>query len=321
MKRDVKRLSIPDKLSGQRIDQVLPLLDQSLSRTFVRKLIDFGGVHLNGRRSRTCSLQVHSGDKVELFIDGLPFKPFVLNDNQVVYRDDYILIINKPAGIDCQPTPSRYKGTVYSALLSYLADPFQRHLKPAIGMVQRLDRDTSGLMVFSIHPRAHKNMTEQFASRTIEKIYLAIVAGQLDPEDGEMKSLLARNRATNLMKSVEKGGQEAITRYRTVTSSQVASIVEIELLTGRSHQIRAHFSEVGNPLLGDLRYGGSSTLAGSQISRQMLHASRLSFLHPINGNRVSFSLPLPDDMAYIAQLVSFRPETALFRNLCVNLHI
>ena len=304
MKRDVKRFSIPDKLSGQRIDQALSHLDHSLSRTFVRKLIDFGGVHLNGRRSRTCSLQVNSGDKVELFIDGLPFKPFVLDDNQVVYQDDYILVINKPAGIDCQPTPSRYKGTVYSALLNYLVNPYQRHQKPSIGMVQRLDRDTSGLMVFSIHPRAHKNMTAQFTSRTIEKIYLAVVSGQLDPEEGEIKSFLARNRATNLMKSVEKGGQEAITRYRTVTSSHPATIVEIELLTGRSHQIRAHFSEAGHPLLGDLRYGGPSTLDGRQIRRQMLHASRLAFLHPVNGKRVSFSLPLPDDMAYITQILA-----------------
>ena len=304
MKRSVKRLHIPEKLSGQRIDQVLPLLDQSLSSTFVRQLIDFGGVHLNGRRSQTCALQVTSGDKVELFIDGLPFEPFVLDDKQVVYRDDYILVINKPAGIDCQPTPSRYKGTIYSALLKYLADPYQRHLKPSIGMVQRLDRDTSGLMVFSIHPRAHKNMTAQFTSRTIEKIYLAIVAGQLDPEDGEIKSYLARNRASNLMKSVEKGGQEAITRYRTVSSTHAATVVEIELLTGRSHQIRAHLSEAGHSLLGDLRYGGLPTIDGRQISRQMLHASRLSFLHPVIGNRVTFSLPLPDDMAYIAQLLT-----------------
>lgn len=304
MKRDVKRFSIPDKLSGQRIDQALSHLDHSLSRTFVRKLIDFGGVHLNGRRSRTCSLQINSGDKIELFIDGLPFKPFVLDDNQVVYQDDYILVINKPAGIDCQPTPSRYKGTVYSALLNYLVNPYQRHQKPSIGMVQRLDRDTSGLMVFSIHPRAHKNMTAQFTSRTIEKFYLAIVAGQLAPEEGEIKSFLARNRATNLMKSVEKGGQEAITRYRTVTSSHAATIVEIELLTGRSHQIRAHFSEAGHPLLGDLRYGGPSTFDDRQIRRQMLHASRLAFLHPVNGSRVSFSLPLPDDMAYITQLLA-----------------
>ena len=172
MKHEVKRFIIPENLSGQRVDQALPLLDQSLSRTFVRKLIDFGGLHLNGRRSRTCSQMVNSGDKLELFIDGLPFKAFAIEDKHIVYRDDDILIINKPAGVDCQPTPSRFKGTIYSTLQNFLADPYRRDQKPSIGMVQRLDRDTSGLMVFSIHPRAHKNMTEQFSSRTIEKKYL-----------------------------------------------------------------------------------------------------------------------------------------------------
>ena len=171
-------------------------------------------------------------------------------------------------------------------------------------MVQRLDRDTSGLMIFSINPRAHKNMTEQFSSRTIEKNYLAIIAGQINPPEGEIKSLLARNRATNLMKSVAKGGQEAITRYRTVNSLDSVSMVEVELLTGRSHQIRVHFSEAGHPLLGDRRYGGPPTLNGSPVARQMLHASRSAFLHPITGNRCSFDLPLPDDMTRIAKLLA-----------------
>lgn len=304
MKREVKRFTISDELSGQRVDMALPLLDESLSRNFVRKVIEFGGAHLNGRRFRTSSKQLNCGDNLELFIDGLPFENFVLEDRHIIYRDEDILVIDKPSGIDCQPTPSRYSGTVYSALLNYLADPYRRHQKPSIGMVQRLDRDTSGLMVFTIHPRAHKNMTEQFSSRTIEKIYMAIVAGRLDPEKGEIRSLLARNRATNLMKSVAKGGQEAITRYRAITLSESASIVDVELLTGRSHQIRVHFSEAGYPLLGDLRYGGPAALDDCPITRQMLHSSRLSFLHPVSGNRVSFDLPIPDDMAYIAQLLA-----------------
>ncbi len=303
MKREVKRFTIPADLSGQRIDQALPQLDQRLSRTLVQKIIDFGGLHLNGRRHRTCSQQLSSGDKLELFIDGLPFNAFTLEDSHIIYRDDDILIINKPAGVDCQPTPSRFKGTIYSALQNFLTDPYRRQQKPSIGMVQRLDRDTSGLMVFSIHSRAHKNMTAQFVSRTIKKQYLAIVAGRIDPSEGEIRSLLARNRATNLMKSVEKGGQEAITRYLTVNSSELASLVEIELLTGRSHQIRVHFSEAGNPLLGDIRYGGPPALNGYQIARQMLHANRLSFLHPVTGSRVAFDLPLPDDMSYIAKML------------------
>ena len=303
MKREVKRFIVPDNLSDQRIDQVLPLLDTTLSRAFVRKILDIGGVHLNGRRHHKCSQRLNCGDKIELFIDGLPLQDFNIGDQHIVYQDDDILILNKPAGIDCQPTPSRFHGTIYSALLKYLADPYRRHQKPSIGMLQRLDRDTSGLMVFSIHPRSHKRMTEQFSARTIEKHYIAIVDGRLSPDEGEIRSMLARNRATNLMKSVEKGGQEAVTRYRAITLTESASIVDVELLTGRSHQIRAHFSEAGHPLLGDVRYSGPSKLGDSVIARQMLHANKLSFHHPVKGRRISFELAPPEDMNDITQLI------------------
>lgn len=303
MKRVVKRFIIPDDVSEQRIDQALPQLDKGLSRTFVRKVIDFGGAHVNGRRTRSCSQKIVHGDEIELFIDGLPYRPFALLDRHIVYQDEYILVVNKPAGIDSQPTPSRYKGTMYSALLDYLVDPYKRHLKPSIGMVQRLDRDTSGLMVFSVHQHAHKKMTAQFSSRAIEKKYLAIVQGRMHPEQGEMKSLLARNRATNLMKSVAKGGQEAITRFRTLHVAEQASLVEIELVTGRSHQIRVHFSESGHPLLGDVRYGGLSEFQGHEISRQLLHASALSFTHPVQNRQLIFEQELPEDMAFFARLI------------------
>lgn len=296
MKKDIKRFTIPESLSGQPIELALPKLDQSLSHDLVQNLFDFGSIHLNGRRCGERSRKVGLDEKIEIFIDGLPFEHFVIDESVIVYRDDNILVINKPAGIDCQPTPSRFMGTVYSALLSYLANPYRRDLKPSIGMLQRLDRDTSGLMVFSIHPRAHKSMSEQFTAHTINKKYVAIVAGRMEQQQGEFRSLLAKSRVFNRMKSVEKGGKEAITRYRVIRQSDAATLVDIDLLTGRSHQIRAHFSEAGHPLLGDLRYDGPATINGHQISRQMLHAGNLSFIHPVSRERVSFEASLPDDM-------------------------
>jgi 23S rRNA pseudouridine1911/1915/1917 synthase len=301
VQRIVKRFTIPESLSGHRIDLALSVMDQTLSADIVQNFFAFGGVHLNGRRCGDGARKVNCDDKIEIFIDGLPFEHFVLKDNLIVYRDDDILVINKPAGIDCQPTPSRYMGTVYSALLSYLENPYRRDLKPSIGMMQRLDRDTSGLMVFSIHPRAHKKMSEQFNARTIEKTYVAIVAGQMAEQEGKFRSFLAKSRVMNRMKSVERGGKEAITRYRVKNVSEAATMVEIDLLTGRSHQIRAHFSEAGHPLLGDLRYGGPITVNGCPVARQMLHASKLAFIHPANKTPVFFELPLPADMEQIAQ--------------------
>jgi 23S rRNA pseudouridine1911/1915/1917 synthase len=144
-------------------------------------------------------------------------------------------------------------------------------------------------------------MTEQFNARTIEKTYFAIVAGQMAEQEGEFRSFLAKSRVMNRMKSVEKGGKEAITRFRVKNVSEAATMVEIDLLTGRSHQIRAHFSEAGHPLLGDLRYGGPTTVNGCPVPRQMLHASKLAFIHPANKTPVVFDLPLPADMEQIAQ--------------------
>jgi len=301
MQRAVFRFTVSAPEANLRLDQFLPAVSDQLSRSFARRVIDFGGVHVNGKRTRNCSSAVQDGDQIEVFCDGLPLQPFTLTPEQIVFRDAYLMVLNKPAGIDCQPTPSRFKGTIYSALLDTLKNPFQPRQQPTIGMVQRLDRDTTGLLVFSIHPRAHKGLTQQFANRTVSKTYLAVVAGQIDPPSGEFRSLLAKNRATNLMKSVEKGGLEAVTRYRTLAVSDTASLVEIDLLTGRTHQIRAHFSEAGHPLMGDERYGGPINSCGHPVARQLLHAASLAFKHPLSGCPLEFTAPLPADMAFFVR--------------------
>ncbi len=297
MERGVYRFAPGESDNGLRLDQYLPAFCAPLSRTLARKLIDFGGVHVNGKRVRTCSLLVRSGDTVELYYDALPLEPFALSSDTIIFQDKHILVLDKPAGIDCQPTPSRFKGTIYAALLEWLVNPRQPRQKPPIGMVQRLDRDTSGVLIFSIHPNAHQGLTRQFTQRTVNKTYLALVAGRMLDAAGEFRSFLAKNRATNLMRSVEKGGQEAITRYRTLIAGEDASLVEVDLLTGRSHQIRVHFSEAGHPLLGDVRYGGSATWRGHTIARQMLHAARLALQHPVTGQVLDFEARVPADMA------------------------
>jgi 23S rRNA pseudouridine1911/1915/1917 synthase len=166
-------------------------------------------------------------------------------------------------------------------------------------MVQRLDLDTSGVMVFSIHKRAHKKMTEAFKGRDIDKTYWALVAGKPDKSEGHFSSMLAKRRSTNLMVSVKKGGKQAETLYRTLQSVERASLVEIELITGRSHQIRAHFSEAGLPLLGDKAYGGPETINGINVPRQMLHSRVLTFEHPVTGKKMAFTAPLPSDFSSI----------------------
>lgn len=279
-----------------RLDQLIPSRTEELSRTLLRKIVDLGGAHVAGRRVRRCSHPVVAGELVEVHLDGLPLQPYRLAEEDIVYRDKYLLAVAKPSGVESQPTPARYKGTLYEALLNYLRNPCRPHDRPALGMVQRLDRETSGIMVFSIHQRAHRRLTQIIAGREAKKSYLALVSGDLAEKQGEIRSLLARNRATNRVRSVPKGGKEAVTRYRVLAEFDGASLLEVDILTGRSHQIRAHFSEAGCPLLGDERYGGPRFWQGRRIPRQMLHARRLLLPHPVTGESLTLEAPVPPDM-------------------------
>ncbi len=298
-KPGVYRFVVKEDDNGLRLDHFLAVSNDNFSRSLAKKIIDLGGVHLSGRRIRRCSQTVSSGEKVEVFIDKQPLTPKKLTEDSILYRDQDLIVINKPAGMATQPAPSRYQGTLYSELQVLLQDPHRRSQRPTIGMVQRLDLDTSGVMVFSIHKRAHKAMTEAFRGRDINKSYWALVAGRLETAQGSFSSQLAKRRSTNLMVSVERGGKQAETRYRLVKSAECASLVEVELITGRSHQIRAHFSEAGYPLLGDTAYGGPKNVNHLTIPRQMLHSRLLSFNHPVTGKGLMFEAPLPDDFTNI----------------------
>jgi 23S rRNA pseudouridine1911/1915/1917 synthase len=286
---------------GMRLDQFVPAKTSELSRTLLRKIVDLGGAHVGGRRVRRCSLPVRAGEEVVVHVDGLSLEPYVLRPEDILREDQYMLAVAKPAGVETQPTPARYKGTLYAALLDYLHNPHRPLDRPELGMAQRLDRETSGVMVFSIHRRAHRRLTEIIAGREAEKSYLALVHGRLTEKEGEIRSLLARNRATNRVRSVGRGGKEAITRYRVLEEFAEASLLEVQLLTGRSHQIRAHLSEAGHPLLGDIRYDGPRFWQGREIPRQMLHARCLVLPHPVSGETLTLEAPIPGDMTELLQ--------------------
>ena len=170
-------------------------------------------------------------------------------------------------------------------------------------MVQRLDRGTSGVIVFSIHPRAHKAMTRIFVEHEAHKGYLALVCGKPREDHGEIRSFLARSRQENRVKSVAKGGKEAITRYSLIEHCGEYALLNVEILTGRSHQIRAHMAEQGCPLVGDIRYGGKAIIGEKEIARPLLHAATLRFPHPVTNQIMDFNQPLPSDMDEILRLL------------------
>lgn len=287
--------------AGLRLDQFLAARVPGLSRTLARKLIDLGGVHCAGRRLRQCSRCVVEAETYTLHIDGLPLETYRVMADDILLNDGFLLALNKRAGVETQPTPARYQGTLYAALLEYLRDPTRRHVEPTLGMVQRLDRDTSGVILFSIHQRAHRGLTTAFSGRQVRKLYQALVCGVPAPAAGELRSELARCR-DNRVRSVARGGREAVTRYRVLRILPGAALLEVEILTGRSHQIRAHLSEAGHPLLGDTRYGGPSVWQDESVARQMLHSWRLELQHPVTGSPLVIEAPPPPDMERLLRL-------------------
>ena len=292
----VFRFITTDKQAGQRLDLVLADHIEDLSRTKAKKVIDIGGVHINGRRIRSCSASLSIADLIEVYLDHQPLEPFRLSAEHIVFQDKYLIVLNKPAQIDTQPTHARYKGTLYEAVRWHLQTPFNKHQKDDIGMVQRLDRGTTGLITFSLHPRAHKAMTQTFVQHSIDKKYLALVLGGPADDTGEIRSLLARSRHDNRVRSVAKGGKEAITHYKVLERLGGYSLIEVTILTGRSHQIRVHMSENGFPLVGDTFYGGPVSIPGMTFDRPLLHAFQLSFDHPVSKQKLSFEASVPIDL-------------------------
>lgn len=302
------RLQVPDTEAGLRLDQFLAARGAVASRGEARRVIDIGGVHVAGRRVSQCSRLLASGEVVEFYTDGAPLEPFTLSSGLILFRDPYLLAIDKPAGIETQPTPARYKGTLYAATLNWLQNPHRPYDKPELGMVQRLDRETSGVLIFSTHKRAHRPLTTAFSGRQVRKVYYALVSGRPAAEQGEISSQLARGR-DNRMRSVQRGGREALTRYRVLVAGNDASLLEIEILTGRSHQIRVHLSESGHPLLGDKRYGGVLWLDGDPVQRHMLHCRRLELPHPLSGDKLIVEAPIPGDFCHTLRRAGLSLDT------------
>lgn len=289
------RLHVTAEEKGIRLDQFLHGQCGQLSRTKIRKIIDLGGVHVDGKRVRKCSFVIDCGQTIELYQDKGSLEPYRIQPEHILYEDEFIIVLNKAAGIETQPTPARYKGTLYEALQHYLRQQTPGK-KPQIAMVQRLDRDTSGAIVFSIHKDSHKNLSEQVKCHQLNKEYLALVAGIPTAMEGTFHSFLEYDRNTRRMHSVVSGGKEAITHYKVEKFWNESALVSIQLVTGRTHQIRAHFSEAGHPLLGDIAYGGPKLLEGARWNRQCLHALKLAFTHPVHNKPIAVTAPIPEDM-------------------------
>ncbi len=274
-----------------------------LSRGLVRRLKAHGQISVNGIPARTCD-RVVAGDEVDLILwasrpSGVTPEPARL---EVVAEDEDILVVNKPAGMVSHPVRNHVSGTLANAVAHYLLA--QGHQAP-VRLVSRLDKNTSGLVLVARNSYAHQNLNRQMEHGWIEKKYLAVVHNAIQPAEGVINAPICRvpGHPVKRMVATEPGqaGKPATTHYRMLKHwDKVATLLELSLATGRTHQIRVHLSHIGHPLVGDDLYGANSTsLSGTidtLIERQALHACNLAFDHPRTGTRLHFTAELPEDM-------------------------
>ena len=279
---------------GERVDAFIARRLPEFSRSQAKRLIDAGLVTLDGRAAKP-SDKVTAGVRVR--VDVPPPEELSLAPEEIpltiVYQDADIIVVDKPPGLTVHPAPGHPGGTLVNALLA--AAPDLREVSGTLrpGIVHRLDKDTSGLIVVAKNDRALRALQSQLKERRVHKTYLALVEGVPEPREGMIDAPLGRHPKNRKKQAVVAGGREALTKYRVLeVLSRGYSLVEAEPVTGRTHQIRVHLAAIGHPIVGDSVYGRRSEVIG----RQFLHATRLAFAMPLGGREVEFESPLPEDL-------------------------
>jgi 23S rRNA pseudouridine1911/1915/1917 synthase len=299
-------VSIPPALAGARLDRALADLLPQLSRERIKSLI-LQGHALDGemRPAPNPALKVREAMRFTLHVpDAIPAEARAQAiDLVIVHEDDDLIVVDKPAGLVVHPAAGNLDGTLVNALLHHCAGGLSGIggvARP--GIVHRIDKDTSGLIVVAKNDRAHEGLAQQFKAHSIERRYLGITYAVPAPPAGRIETWIGRSDRDRKKMAVtpEGRGKRAITHYRTVEALDRAALIECRLETGRTHQVRVHMAHLGHPLLGDPAYGRAGLhaglLASLEFRRQALHAAQLGFIHPLSGTRLSFSSLLPDDM-------------------------
>ncbi len=298
--RETRRLPVPDGLEGERVDAGLARM-LGLSRSVVAGLAADGSVQVDGRTVGK-SDRLMAGTWVEVELPSPPAPVEVVAQHvaglRIVHDDDDLVVVDKPVGVAAHPSPGWSGPTVVGGLAGAGYTIATSGAAERQGVVHRLDVGTSGLMVVAKSERAYSLLKQAFKARTVEKVYHAIVQGHPDPLTGTVDAPIGRHPTADYKWAVVTGGKPSITHYELLEAFRAASLMEIHLETGRTHQIRVHFAALRHPCVGDLTYGADPTLAARLgLTRQWLHAVRLGFDHPGTGERVEYSSTYPDDLA------------------------
>lgn len=300
-----------------RVDKFLVARLQKSSRNRVQQAADAGCIIVNGRSVKS-NYRVKPGDVVQVVMDRPRYDFEVVAQDiplDIVYEDDTVLVVNKPAGMVVHPGHGNWDGTLVNALAWHFKDNPDYDVKdPRMGLVHRIDKDTSGLLVVAKTPDAKTDLGRQFFNKTTRREYVAVVWGRPDPPAGRIEGNIDRDPHDRLRMAVFEPdgdrGKHAVTHYETIEPLGFVSVVKCVLETGRTHQIRVHMRHIGHPLFNDERYGGDQVLRGipsatykafvhscmALCPRQALHARTLGFRHPVTGEEMDFSAPIPEDM-------------------------
>ncbi len=304
-------MKVSQEQAGERLDRYLTAAELGLTRARIKKLIDDGRALVNGVVAKA-SMKLKGGEEVTLDIpepkplDLLPEKI----DLDIVYEDKDIVVVNKPAGMVTHPAVGHSSGTLVHALLAHCTDLSGIGGVTRPGIVHRLDKDTSGLIVAAKNDGAHLALSSQLESRELSRIYIAIVKGYPKPASGVVEGNIGRHpRHRQKMAVLKEGGRASVSRYKTLQELEGASVVEVSLETGRTHQVRVHMQSINCPVLGDPVY--SRGVGKYPIKRQALHAWRMKLVHPSTGDTMEFKAQLPDDMAKLIIALNGDPEPLL----------
>lgn len=295
-----------------RLDLVVGVMD-GLTRSMARRLIEAGQVTVDGTKEKP-SLKLRGGEKVVVTIPPpVPAEPAAETiPLEILYEDSDLVVVNKPAGMVVHPGAGNASGTLVNALLGHCHDlsGIGGELRP--GIVHRIDKDTTGLLVVAKNDPAHRSLSQQFKEHTIKRVYLALVFGSPKADKGRIESAIGRHPVDRKrMSGAARRGKKAVTHWQAVSRYPGVTLMRLKLETGRTHQIRVHLCEAGHPLVGDTVYGGSGRLTTIQdtqlrelikgMGRQALHAKTLGFIHPATGEYLEFDTELPMDMVRIIE--------------------
>ncbi len=298
MEKEEIKFEVTEEGRAKRLDKFLAdRFHDRFSRVFIQRLITKNSVLLNGEEVKNHYL-VRQGDRVEIKIPE-PVLSSITPEKiklHIIYEDDDLLVVNKPRGMVVHPAPGNYSGTLVNALLAHCRDLSGIGGVTKPGIVHRIDKDASGLLVVAKNDHAHKSLSRQFKAKAAKRLYVAVVKGVMDLDNGIIELPIGRSSRDRKKMAVSyEKSKDAVTRYSVMDRMADSTLLEIVLGTGRTHQIRVHMSHIGHPLLGDVKYGSPN----AEAKVLCLHAKTLGFTHPVTGKYMEFTSDIPKDMKAI----------------------